>query len=64
MVALSAARLYSSPQASRVRECQSSGCGWLFLDLSKNRSRKWCSMSDCGNVEKARRHYQRKKATQ
>lgn len=61
LVALSAARIFASEDSMRVRVCRSEGCGWLFVDLSKNRSRKWCSMSDCGNVEKARRHYSRKK---
>jgi len=34
------------------------GCGFLFLDTSKNHSRRWCSMEGCGNRAKARRHYQ------
>jgi predicted RNA-binding Zn ribbon-like protein len=37
-------------------------CGWFFLDVSKNRSRRWCSMRTCGSVAKARRYYRRKKA--
>jgi predicted RNA-binding Zn ribbon-like protein len=31
------------------------GCGWLFLDRSRNSSRRWCSMDDCGARAKARR---------
>lgn len=62
LLALSAANLYTSSVANRVRECRNAECGWMFLDLSKNRSRKWCDMSDCGNLEKARRHYAKKKA--
>lgn len=58
-VARSAAELLTSAHLSAVRECPGAGCGWLFLDLSRNRSRRWCAMSDCGNREKARRHYQR-----
>lgn len=57
----SAADLLTSPKLSRVRKCSSKDCGWLFLDMSRNRSRKWCSMEDCGNRAKARRHYQRKR---
>jgi predicted RNA-binding Zn ribbon-like protein len=34
-------------------------CGWLFVDESRRRNRKWCDMRDCGNREKARRHYRR-----
>lgn len=58
-VARSAAELLTSDHLRAVRECAGEGCGWLFLDLSRNRSRRWCAMSDCGNREKARRHYQR-----
>jgi predicted RNA-binding Zn ribbon-like protein len=46
-----------------VRECGADDCHWLFLDTSKNRSRQWCSMQACGNREKARRHYQRVRAS-
>jgi predicted RNA-binding Zn ribbon-like protein len=56
------ADLAASPLLTKVRECQATHCGWLFLDTSKNRTRKWCQMSDCGNREKARRHYRRNKA--
>jgi len=62
-VAVSATELYtSSPDLSRVKECQSDNCNWLFLDVSKNRSRRWCDMRDCGNRAKARRHYERHRA--
>jgi predicted RNA-binding Zn ribbon-like protein len=37
------------------------GCGWLYYDTSKNRSRRWCSMQSCGNSAKARRHYARRR---
>ncbi len=40
----------------RIKACPiAEGCGWLFLDLSKNRSRTWCSMKTCGNAAKVRR---------
>jgi len=58
-VARSAAELLTSVELAKVRLCAGAGCGWLFLDLSRNRSRRWCAMSDCGNREKARRHYER-----
>lgn len=51
----------TSEQANRIRVCAAEGCGWLFLDKSKNGSRRWCQMGDCGNREKARRFYQRSK---
>lgn len=56
-----AANLLTSPELTRVRICASSDCNWLFLDSSKNRSRRWCDMKSCGNRAKARRHYGRKK---
>lgn len=63
-VARSAAELLSSPDLlSRVNECGGETCGWLFLDMSRNHSRHWCDMRDCGNRAKARRHYQRKRTT-
>lgn len=60
-VARSAGDLLTSEQLGRVGECHGEGCGWLFLDLSRNHSRRWCDMGDCGNRAKAKRHYHRKK---
>jgi len=62
-VARSAADLLTSEDLNRVGECQGDGCGWLFMDMSRNRSRRWCDMGDCGNRAKARRYYRRKKAS-
>ena len=59
-VALSAADLATSADVGRVKECASDNCNWLFLDVSKNRSRRWCDMKDCGNRAKARRHRAKK----
>lgn len=59
-VAWSAADTLTSEAAGRVGQCADErGCGWLFLDTSRNRSRRWCSMGDCGNRAKQRRHIQR-----
>jgi predicted RNA-binding Zn ribbon-like protein len=58
----SAAELLTSKEMNRVRGCSSEDCGWLFLDMSRNRTRRWCDMKDCGNRAKARRHYERKRA--
>jgi len=60
-VAHAAAELLTSCDLDRVRECASDHCDWLFLDRSRNRSRRWCSMETCGNRSKARRHYDRRK---
>jgi len=43
-----------------VRQCADEGCGWLFLDRSNARKRRWCNMADCGNRNKAREYYRRK----
>lgn len=62
-VARSAAELLTSQELNRVGVCADDrGCGWLFLDTSRNRSRRWCDMKDCGNRAKARRHYKRKRS--
>jgi predicted RNA-binding Zn ribbon-like protein len=62
-VVRSAAELLTSPELERVKQCADEhGCGYLFLDTSRNRSRRWCSMDSCGNRAKARRHYQRQRA--
>jgi predicted RNA-binding Zn ribbon-like protein len=60
-VVQSAADLLVSPKASRVRRCGGTDCDWLFMDMSRNQSRRWCDMSGCGNRAKARRYYARKK---
>ncbi len=61
-VARSAADLLVSGQVARIRECRGNDCTWLFVDMSKNHSRRWCDMNDCGNRAKAHRHYKRRKA--
>jgi predicted RNA-binding Zn ribbon-like protein len=56
----SAANLLTSEELNRVGECADDrGCGYLFLDTSRNHNRRWCSMESCGNRAKARRHYKR-----
>jgi predicted RNA-binding Zn ribbon-like protein len=59
-VAQSAIELLVSDERARVKECATDNCNWLFLDASKNRSRRWCEMKECGNRAKARRHYAKK----
>jgi predicted RNA-binding Zn ribbon-like protein len=63
-VARSAADLLTSEQLNRVRVCEDDrGCGYLFIDSTRNHSRRWCSMESCGNRAKARRHYARQHIT-
>jgi predicted RNA-binding Zn ribbon-like protein len=62
-VLLSAQQLLCADDHSRLGACAPpEGCGWLYYDTSKNRSRRWCSMQTCGNSAKARRHYARRRA--
>ena len=56
----SAADLLVSKELKRVKKCGDPACGWLFLDTSRNCSRRWCNMSDCGNRAKASRFYKKK----
>jgi predicted RNA-binding Zn ribbon-like protein len=56
------ADLLTSDRVRRVKQCAGAGCGWLFLDRSRNGSRRWCEMADCGNREKVRRFYRRRRA--
>jgi len=60
-VAWSAAELLTSCDLERVRECGAEDCRWLFVDASRNHSRRWCDMKTCGNRAKARRHYRRRR---
>ena len=51
--------LLTSASLGAIRQCEAEDCGWLFLDRSNARKRRWCSMADCGNRNKARNHYRR-----
>ena len=57
----SAAELLVSDEFRQVKKCADPVCGWLFLDTSRNRSRRWCDMADCGNRAKASRFYKKNK---
>ncbi len=64
-IAKNAVELLADREAlSAVRECASDRCAWLFLDCSRNRSRRWCDMKVCGNRAKSRRHYRRARQAQ
>jgi predicted RNA-binding Zn ribbon-like protein len=54
-----ASDLLTEGNLSRLKRCGAPDCQWLFLDTSRNNSRRWCDMQSCGNRAKARRHYQR-----
>jgi len=59
-VVWSAAELLTSGQCQQVKCCASDSCGWLFLDNTKNHSRRWCDMGDCGSRAKSKRYYRKK----
>ena len=54
--------LLASEDAGRLGCCQADGCGWFFVDESPNRTRIWCSSEVCGNRERARRAYAKRRA--
>jgi len=59
-VAWSAARLLASPEADRIRVCAGPGCGWVYVDRSRNGLRRWCQMKTCGTAAKTRRRRRRR----
>jgi predicted RNA-binding Zn ribbon-like protein len=62
-VAASAVELLTHGPLDRIKQCPTDeGCSWLFVDATKNRSRRWCSMDDCGREVKARRQTDRRRA--
>jgi|SRR5579859_1378400 len=61
MLAQAASDLLVSSHAGLIKDCGDPTCRWLFLDVSKNHTRRWCDMKTCGNRMKARRHHQRVK---
>lgn len=64
LLALHAQDLPASERAPRaLGRCEGAGWGWFFLDASRSHTRRWCGTADCGNRERARRHYARHEAT-
>jgi predicted RNA-binding Zn ribbon-like protein len=61
-IALSAESYFTSADLSRLHSCPGESCGWHFEDQTRNRSRQWCDMRDCGNVAKLRRFRSRQRA--
>ena len=60
-VAHAATGLLTSGELDRLKLC--AGCYWVFLDASKNRSRRWCTMEVCGTDEKKRRYVAKRRRT-
>jgi predicted RNA-binding Zn ribbon-like protein len=57
--ARSTASLLCSDDLARLKQCPGPECGWLFVDSSRNRSRRWCDTRLCGNRDRVARHYAR-----
>lgn len=53
-------RIQSQGAWPRLKACTDDGCQWAFFDATRNRSRTWCSMEECGNRQKTRRYRARK----
>ncbi|MFZ5790463.1 MAG: CGNR zinc finger domain-containing protein [Pseudomonadota bacterium] len=60
-LARSAADLLTGPIQGRIKQCPGQHCGWIFLDRTKNRRRRWCEMEVCGARAKVRRYRERQR---
>jgi predicted RNA-binding Zn ribbon-like protein len=58
-LAQSAVSVFSGKDAAHIKQCAGEHCGWLFIDRSRNGSRRWCDMKVCGNRAKINRFRQR-----
>lgn len=61
-IARSAVDLLVGGELDRVKQCPGPSCGWLFVDASRNRSRRWCASKLCGNRARVAAHYRRTRA--
>jgi predicted RNA-binding Zn ribbon-like protein len=52
--------LMTDPRLAYLHQCEDEACGWIYLDTSPRRNRRWCTAADCGNRNRARRFYQRR----
>jgi predicted RNA-binding Zn ribbon-like protein len=59
-LALAVGELLRRPDLSTLRRCDGVGCGWLFLDATRNHSRRWCDSEDCGNRARVRAYQHRR----
>ncbi len=58
---LAVERLQASGAWPRLKACPAGDCEWAFFDTSRNHSRTWCSMEECGNKAKTRRYRARRR---
>jgi len=55
-IARDAVAVFGSDARERIRECGADDCSMIYLDVSRSRNRRWCSMQRCGNRAKVRAH--------
>ena len=55
--------LVTENPSDRLRQCDDDACGWVFLDRSPRRNRRWCDSADCGNRNRVRAHYERERSS-
>jgi len=60
-VALAFSELLSGEHLHRVRECEGWQCGWLFLDTTRNGTRRWCTAEQCGSLDRVTRFRAKRK---
>jgi predicted RNA-binding Zn ribbon-like protein len=48
-------------EVAHLKRCADDTCGWVFWDVSRNNSRRWCTMRVCGNRAKARAYAARQR---
>lgn len=58
-IAASAGAVLASDDLDRLKQCPGEQCGWVFIDVSSNQSRRWCDSKLCGNRARVRAHYER-----
>ena len=60
-VAAAFATMLAEGDPTRIKFCANPDCGWVMYDSSRNRSRRWCDKTECGNLIKVRRHRRKKR---
>ena len=60
-IALAAVDLLTRAPLAELGQCQDAECGWVFLDTSARKDRRWCVSSDCGNRNRVREYYARER---
>lgn len=61
LLALKLAELLTSEKILNFKRCNDQHCGWVYIDTSRQRNRRWCSPTDCGNRNRVRKHYHQTK---